>query len=29
VIALNEAEYLSMLKRGGIAEKSQTIVVPG
>jgi hypothetical protein len=28
VIALNEAEYLSMLKRGGIAEKSQTIVVP-
>ena len=28
VVALNEAEYLSMLKRGGIAEKSQTIVVP-
>src|SRR5450756_425015 len=28
VIALNEAGYLSMLKRGGIAEKSQTIVVP-
>jgi hypothetical protein len=28
VIALDEAGYLSMLKRGGIAEKSQTIVVP-
>lgn len=27
VIALNEAEYLSMLKRGGIVEKSQAIVV--
>lgn len=29
VVALNEVEYLSMLKRGGIAEKSQTIAVPG
>jgi hypothetical protein len=28
VIALNEAEYLSMLKRGGIVEKAQTIPVP-
>ncbi|MGA7751132.1 MAG: hypothetical protein WCA63_13435 [Gallionella sp.] len=28
VIAQDEAEYLSMLKRGGIAERSQTIVVP-
>lgn len=28
VIALNETEYLSMLKRGGIAEKSRTISVP-
>lgn len=28
VIALDEAEYLSMLKRGGIAERSQTIVLP-
>jgi len=28
VIALNEAGYLSMLKRGGIAKKSQAIVVP-
>lgn len=28
VIALNEAEYLSMLKRGGIVEKSKTIPVP-
>jgi hypothetical protein len=28
VIALDEAEYLSMLKRGGIAKKSQAIVVP-
>jgi hypothetical protein len=28
VIALNEVEYLTMLKRGGIAEKSQAIVVP-
>jgi hypothetical protein len=27
VIALNEVEYLSMLKRGGIAEKSQALVV--
>lgn len=26
VIALNEAEYLSMLKRGGIAEKSQALI---
>jgi hypothetical protein len=26
VVALNEAEYLSMLKRGGIAEKSQALV---
>jgi len=26
VIAQNEVEYLSMLKRGGIAEKSQTLV---
>jgi len=26
VTALNEAEYLSMLKRGGIAEKSQALV---
>ena len=25
VVALNEAEYLSMLKRGGIVEKSQAI----
>ncbi len=29
VIALNEAEYLSMLKRGGIVEKAQAIPVPG
>ncbi|MGA9666862.1 MAG: HD domain-containing protein [Gallionella sp.] len=29
VIAQDEAEYLSMLKRGGIAERSQTFVVPG
>jgi hypothetical protein len=28
VIALNEAGYLAMLKRGGIAKKSQSIVVP-
>ena len=28
VIALDEAGYLSMLKRGGIAKKSQAIVVP-
>ena len=28
VIALNEAEYLSMLKRGGIVERSKTIPVP-
>ncbi len=28
VIALNEAEYLSMLKRGGIVKKSKTVVVP-
>jgi hypothetical protein len=28
VISLNEAGYLTMLKRGGIAQKSQTIVVP-
>jgi hypothetical protein len=28
VIAQDEAEYLSMLKRGGIAERSQAIVVP-
>jgi hypothetical protein len=28
VIEHNEAEYLPMLKRGGIAEKSQSIVVP-
>lgn len=26
VVALNEVEYLSMLKRGGIAEKSQALV---
>ena len=29
VISLNEAEYLSMLKRGGIVEKSQAMQVPG
>jgi len=29
VIAQNEAEYLSMLKRGGIVEKARTIKVPG
>ena len=28
VIALNEAGYLTMLKRGGIAKQSQSIVVP-
>ena len=28
VVEHNEAEYLSMLKRGGIAKKSQAIVVP-
>jgi len=28
VISLNEIEYLSMLKRGGIAERSQSFVVP-
>jgi hypothetical protein len=26
VVALNEVEYLSMLKRGGIAEKSQALI---
>ena len=29
VVALNEVEYLSMLKRGGIAEKSQALVAHG
>ena len=29
VVALNEVEYLSMLKRGGIVERSKTIAVPG
>ncbi len=28
VISLNEAEYLTMLKRGGIVEKSSTLVSP-
>jgi len=28
VIALDEAEYLSMLKRGGIVGKAQIIAVP-
>jgi len=29
VVSLNEAEYLSMLKRGGIVEKAQTLQAPG
>ncbi len=28
VIALNDAEYLTMLKRGGIVEKSQALGMP-
>ena len=29
IISLNEVEYLPMLKRGGIVEKSKALVVPG